>query len=146
MKYTFGICYVVLKQIIIAHSSIFKPNYNIVGWHFQPSLVLKCLFRNVLICISPKESNQIKPGHMFKPLNRGVVGIFKIYQEGIWQLFIHSISDTEDSFCLLISLTKCWGKYHLGRYITKFAAVRGSDETTRQVSDRICQFKTEYWV
>ena len=25
-------------------------------------------------------------------------GYLKIYQEGVWQLFIHSISDTEDSF------------------------------------------------
>ena len=57
-------------------------------------------------------------------------GYLKIYQEGVWQLFIHSISDTEDSFCLLIRLTNVGAKYHLGRYITQFVTVRGSDETT----------------
>ena len=65
-------------------------------------------------------------------------GSLKIYQEGVWQLFIHSISDREDSFCLLIRLTNVGAKYHLGRYITKFVAVRGSDETTGQALDRIC--------
>ena len=44
-------------------------------------------------------------------------------QEGIWQLYIHSISDVKGPFCSLTKLTSVGAKSHLGRNATESAVL-----------------------